>query len=277
MSKKLIFLDIDGTLVDYEGNLPPSAATAVQQARAAGHQVFICSGRSKSEVYPYIWDLGFDGFIGANGGYVEYGGQVIAHQVFSLEETRQLVDWLSDRGLAFYLESNSGLYASPGLIEQAATIYGEASLENQARVRSILPGLIEGQDLYRDDVNKISFRLLDPALLAQAQLAFPQTAVGSWSGTGHTVEFGDFGQVGVHKAAGIDKLLIHLGADVATTVAFGDAANDHTMFQYCGLSVAMGNASPATQGLANLVTAPVTQDGLYKAFKQLELLGGSDD
>ena len=58
MERKIIFLDVDGTLVDYEGRLPDSAARAVQQARANGHRVYICTGRSRAEVYLYLWDIG---------------------------------------------------------------------------------------------------------------------------------------------------------------------------------------------------------------------------
>ena len=36
---KVLFIDVDGTLVDYEGNLPPSAVEAIRKARAAGHKV----------------------------------------------------------------------------------------------------------------------------------------------------------------------------------------------------------------------------------------------
>ena len=48
---KINFIDIDGTLVDYENNLPDSAVEAIQQARKNGHCVYVCTGRSKAEVY----------------------------------------------------------------------------------------------------------------------------------------------------------------------------------------------------------------------------------
>ena len=47
---KIIFLDVDGTLIDYEAKLPASAAKAVDMARANGHKVYICTGCSKAEV-----------------------------------------------------------------------------------------------------------------------------------------------------------------------------------------------------------------------------------
>ena len=55
---KIIFIDVDGTLLDYENKLPQSAVIAIQQACANGHKVYICTGRSKAEVYDYIWDIG---------------------------------------------------------------------------------------------------------------------------------------------------------------------------------------------------------------------------
>lgn len=46
---KIIFLDVDGTLVDYESNLPDSAVMAIRKARENGHKVYISTGRSKTE------------------------------------------------------------------------------------------------------------------------------------------------------------------------------------------------------------------------------------
>lgn len=48
---KVIFLDVDGTLCNYEGVIPESAKQAIKQARKNGHKVYICTGRSRAEVY----------------------------------------------------------------------------------------------------------------------------------------------------------------------------------------------------------------------------------
>ena len=67
---KIVFLDVDGTLIDYEAKLPASAAKAVDQARANDHKVYICTGCSKAEILQRnLCDL--DGMIGGNGAYVE--------------------------------------------------------------------------------------------------------------------------------------------------------------------------------------------------------------
>ena len=66
---KILFIDVDGTLVDYDNNIPQSAVKAIKIARNNGHKVYICTGRSKSEVYQELWDIGLDGMIGGNGIY----------------------------------------------------------------------------------------------------------------------------------------------------------------------------------------------------------------
>ena len=71
--KKIIFLDVDGTLIDYEAKMPASAGKAVDQARANGHLVYICTGCSKAEIEQReLCEL--DGMIGGNGAYVEDHG-----------------------------------------------------------------------------------------------------------------------------------------------------------------------------------------------------------
>lgn len=76
---KILLIDIDGTLVDYENRLPASAVEAIRKARANGHKVYLCSGRSKAENKQEIWDIGIDGYIGGNGSYVESDGAVVMH------------------------------------------------------------------------------------------------------------------------------------------------------------------------------------------------------
>ena len=80
---KILFIDVDGTLVDCQTNLHESAVTAIRRARARGHRVYICTGRSKAEVYSNIWDIGLDGMIGGNGSYVEDHGTVVMHQLIT--------------------------------------------------------------------------------------------------------------------------------------------------------------------------------------------------
>lgn len=278
MARKIIFLDVDGTLVDYEGKLPDSAARAVQQARANGHRVYICTGRSRAEVYPYLWDIGLDGMIGGNGSYVEDSGEVVMHQMMTGAQCRRVVDWLHERGLPFYLESNSGLYASTDFATGAAEAVREYSRRKNGEagvmtVQDAFPDMIYDGNLYREDVNKISFVLHSYQDYLDAAAAFPDLKAGTWGGSGEAALFGDLGVKDITKAHAIDVLLAHLGAERADTIAFGDAKVDIPMLEYCAYGVAMGNGGDEIRAMADLVTDDVEHDGLWNAFRKLGLLG----
>ena len=111
---RILFIDVDGTLVDYHNRLPESAVTAIRAARAAGHRVYLCTGRSRAEMPEMLWEIGVDGMVGGNGSYVEDAGQVVWHQTLTGAQCRAIVDWLHSRGLEFYLETNAGLFQALG-------------------------------------------------------------------------------------------------------------------------------------------------------------------
>lgn len=95
--------------------MPPSAGDAVRAARKAGHVVVLCTGRFRAEIYPELWEIGVDGLIDGNGSYVELNEKVLLHQLIPETEEHAIADWLHERGLEFFLESNNGLFASEHL------------------------------------------------------------------------------------------------------------------------------------------------------------------
>lgn len=278
---RVILLDVDGTLVDYQGELPSTAGEAVRDARAAGHRIVLCTGRALAEIYPFLWDLGIDGVIGGNGSYVEADGQVIHKQVLAAEVVDAAVAWLLGEGLDFYLECNGGLFGSDTLPEAiAGTMPGGVTLGNVARARAVLPHVIYGQIVdagpdapWRTDCNKISFVLRDDVDLDALAARFNSgVAIGSWTVDGKTDQFGEFGQVGVHKGVAVARLAEHLGVPASEFIAFGDSRSDVELLRAVGTGVAMGQAPDELKELASMVTDPVDADGLAHAFERLGLL-----
>lgn len=273
---KIIFLDIDGTLTDYENNIPDSAITAIRDARKNGHKVYMCTGRSRAEMPEELWDIGFDGYIGANGSYIEDHGNVIFHQVLSLEQCTEIVDWLHERNLEFYLESNNGLFASEQFEVKGNPVVREYSKRkgniDTRTVRDTFVGMIFDAELYRDDVNKVSYILDTYQDYLDTKERFSDMQNGTWGGKGATALFGEIGLHGITKGQAAEKLLHYLGASQSETISFGDAKVDIPMLEYCAFGVAMGNGGPEIKEVADYITDDVEKDGLYKAFKHLGLI-----
>lgn len=277
---KIIFLDVDGTIVDYDNHIPDSTREAIRKARENGHLVYVCTGRSKAEMPDEIWNIGFDGMIGGNGSYIEHKGQIFLHQLIPYETAKRVVDWLEARGLEFYLESNNGLFASRNFREVARPTLrtyalGKGASEDQVlhmEAEDALHGLIYDGNLYRDDLNKISFILHSYQDHLDSKEAFPELKAGTWGGRGEEALFGDLGMKDINKAYAVDLILDHLDADRTDTIAVGDAKVDIPMLEACQIGVAMGNGGPEILAVADLITDDVHQDGLFKAFKKLDLI-----
>ena len=277
---KIVFLDVDGTLIDYEAKMPESAGKAVDLARKNGHKVYICTGCSKAEILQRnLCDL--DGMIGGNGAYVEDEGKVVMHQGLSQEDVKHIVDWCNERHLGFYLEANSVMYCNDYMLEQGPETMikyalGKGADIEQAKLASkgFVGGFIhlQGEDLYRDDVNKISFILSSYQDHLDSKVEFPHLIANTWGGKGEVALFGDLGPAGITKRHAIEVLLDYLHADQKDTISFGDAKIDLSMFECCAYNVAMGNGGKEIKEAADYITSDVNEDGLWNAFKHLGLI-----
>lgn len=275
---KVVFLDVDGTITTYENMIPDSAKRAIRQARANGHKVLMCTGRSKAENPPELVEIGFDGMIGGNGAYVEVNDRVVMHEHVTAQQCRRIVDWCHARGLEFYLESNNGLFASENFREAARPMLrlyaGRKGVGNAEALETddVMHGVIYGGELYRDDVNKVSFILSSYQDYLDAVRDFPDMKVGTWGGAGETALFGDMGVKDIDKAHAVRVAVEALGADMADTVAMGDAKVDIPMFEACATSVCMGSGGEEARAAADFVTTRVDDDGLWNAFSHLHLI-----
>jgi Cof subfamily protein (haloacid dehalogenase superfamily) len=273
-----VFLDVDGTLVNDRGVVPHSARSAVQRARANGHLVFLCTGRSLAELWPEIMDVGFDGVIAAAGGYIELDGEVLAHVSVPAEQVRRVVEFFDDRGVQYFLEANSGLYGSPDLKPRLRElVYGGVTDETilaelERGIGPFIDSVIVGADPGRDDINKISF-LHSEVTLDEVRAQFSDT----FTIIPATVPVfgpnsGELSIPGIHKAGAIQTLLDHLGLDLADTMAYGDGHNDLEMLQHVAVGVAMGNAVPELKDIADDITGSPDEDGLFTSFTKYGLI-----
>ncbi len=273
-----VFLDVDGTIVNYNNVLPESAVIAIRRARQNGHRIFIVTGRSKAEMYDYILDIGFDGYIGGNGNYIEVNDETLLHLALPIEDVERIVDWLDNRGLEYYIEANLGLYGSAGFRERGKdTIrqYVESKgkeTDDDFSVEDIFPDMIYGENPIRDDVNKISFILDSYEDYEQAVSYFDTFQVNTWGGKGEKALFGDVAQANINKGTALAFLQNHFDLNRDAMMALGDASVDIPMLEYAGVGIAVASGGDEIKGMADYITNAVDEDGLYKAFETFGLI-----
>lgn len=278
MDRRAVFLDVDGTLVTDRGVVPDSARRAVRAARANGHLVFLCTGRSLVSLWPEILDVGFDGLVAAAGGYVEVDGEVLVHRCVPTQQVRRVAAYFGAHDVPYMLESNDGLFGSPGIqarlrrVILGAVTDEEILAELERGVMGFIDSVSEVSDPMSLRVNKVSFlgsQLTLEEIRAELGDAFdviPATVplFGESSG--------ELSVRGVHKAAGMSVLIEHVGIERDRTIAFGDGFNDVEMLQFAGIGVAMANAPAEVRAHADTITASPEQDGIHAGFAALGLI-----
>ena len=279
---KLIFLDLDGTLLDHTDIVSEKSHEAIRRARANGHKVFICTGRSESEVFENILSVGFDGMIYSNGANVIAEGEHIFRSGFSKEEFTAITKYLDAADIAYSIQNSNGLFASPEYIERFEAVITEKRRQITDRSEranfdthcgKVRAALAPVTDTGLDEVNNFGF-------IANDQLAVDKlfTAFGDAFELYQNVVpvFGPFsgeiGLRGITKGTAIEKVAEYYACAIEDTIGVGDGANDFPMFATVGVSVGMENAPDIVKEQVDIITKSVTDDGVYHAFLQLELI-----
>ena len=108
---KLIFLDIDGTLLLPGHPMSQRVAQALRRAKQNGHKLFLCTGRSRVMLPAELTAFGFDGIVCSAGGYVTLGDRVILDQPIPAPIVRTALDAMT--GLYRNLECQEITYGDP--------------------------------------------------------------------------------------------------------------------------------------------------------------------
>lgn len=278
MTNKYVFIDVDGTLVTYKNELPDSAVVAIKKARNKGHKIYLVTGRSKAEMPDEITSIGYDGYSGGNGSYIEVGEEVVCKRTLSSEDCSKITSWLNNRGLEYYLECNSGLYASKNFKEECQEPiqkYTNQKIEGKPKnitTNDVFPNMIYSENTVRSDANKISFILNSYQDYIDAKKYFQKFEVSTWGGAGEEALFGDVALSNIDKSHAVKEIISYEGASLTDTIAIGDATVDIPMLEMCEVGISMGNGGKQIKEVADYITADVDKNGLYEAFQNFSLI-----
>jgi Cof subfamily protein (haloacid dehalogenase superfamily) len=267
--RRAIFLDVDGTLIDHDEGLAASSIAAVRQARAAGHLVFLCTGRARAEVFAPVNDIGFDGAITAGGGYAELRGELIAEHAMPRDLLRTAVDFFHRERIEYILQSYDAVFPSTGLTSRLKVL-----LDNELADWGLTSGT-EPPDLGSiPSVAKLTFFGEDPTTFARVRDALTpglHVLTGTMPFLGEAG--GEVSSPGMNKGVAIGEILAALEMGVDDAVAIGDSVNDIEMLTLVGVGIAMGNADASVKAIADEITTGVDADGVWNAFVRHGLVG----
>ncbi len=274
MEKKLLVLDIDGTLVNNEKQITPRTKEALFSAMERGHAIMIASGRPTPGVKRYADELRlaeYGGYmLSFNGARVQdvRSGKNLYEKRLSKELVPVLYDFAEryDLGIVTY-ENSDGV--------KPEVISGRRMDEKIAWTAKINGVEVGYRDDFLDYVNYDVYKVLmsvDPDK-SEAYMKELQEILGGRANVMRSEAFYiEVTAKGIDKAETLRRVMGPIGVSERNTICCGDAFNDITMVKYAGTGVAMGNAVPEVKAVADYITASNEEDGIAEVVEKFLLV-----
>ncbi|AJS61161.1 Cof-type HAD-IIB family hydrolase [Paenibacillus sp. IHBB 10380] len=255
---RIIFFDIDGTLLDHNKELPQSAERAIFDLKDRGYEVAIATGRAPFMFKDLREQLGIDTYVSYNGQYVVLRGEVIYTNPLNRKALQALTQL--------------------ALLHEHAMVYMDhedmkANVPNDEFVTKTINTLKAVVIPSHDPLYHVDRDIYQSLLMCQTENeSFYEEVFESFDFVRWHLNAVDVVPAGGTKAKGIRKITDKLGIAPEYQYAFGDALNDIEMLSTITNSVAMGNAIPEAKAAAKYVTKPVDEDGILHGLQMLGLL-----
>ncbi|MGC6768487.1 HAD family hydrolase [Enterococcus sp. LJL128] len=259
MEKHLIFMDIDGTLVDREQNISQKTRTVITELQTEGHQFYVATGRKYSSALQVAQRLTLQTQVVASNG-----------SIYSVNETLHKKQ-LSKEALALVYETVTACQLPMFFFGEHTVFYTEQLPEylqrnDQSRIANGEEDFLFVDSL--DTLMSVSTRIVNGIVIADEreseldairEILLKSNLLSVSSSHPNNIELIP---KGVNKATAIQQIQKSLAVPQKRIISFGDGLNDLEMLQASGVSVAMGNAVDQLKSQAKYVTGTNTEDGI---------------
>lgn len=271
--KKVVFLDVDGTLLDENKELPDSAIEAIREMKAAGNLCFLSTGRNLAQIREFDF-LNLDGAILLNGAAVFLNGEMIINNVLESRQVRQLLEYAEAIGAGVHILTLNNVYSDDNwnrqkisFLKSCLQLTAEA-FEKRAKEDSPIDWF-NNEDVYKIDIRFPSIET------RESYRNMVDDSVHMFSDSGYYSRGGSYyaevNRSDSSKGIAVESLLKILKIDRENAYGFGDSNNDISMLQACGNRVVVENGTQAVKEYADLIADRPENDGIYKAVKTLGL------
>ena len=271
---RLIGVDVDGTLLDSQGQLPDANRDAIHEAVAAGIHVALVTGRSYPFARPVADPLPPSVSLIVSNGAVERTteGVTLARRLLDKHVARAVLDATRPhRGAAALIFDRD---VDRQLVFESMDWDHPGRRNYWARNQSLIDQCVPLEDALIEDPIQVMFNGGVEAMRALLALLTPDAIGYALSLTEYTQR--DFSLIDVTaptatKGRALAWRAGQLGLTRDEVMAVGDNFNDLEMLEYAGLPVVMGNAVEEIKRRGWHVTAGQDDEGLAKAIRTLAL------
>ncbi len=261
MTKKLIAIDIDRTLLSSEHTVSDETRQYLKKLVADGHIVVIATGRILSSAEAIKDELGLDiSYVGCNGATLyDHINQRIVADALDKTTVNRIIDVFQKHDIYHHYYTEDTIYANR--LEHVAKRF---KYYNDTATVKHVKQIIVNQDLKKTlDGNTVyKFGMYDDGTFDLAAVEADLKEIDGIFLVYSNIGLLDVMKEGISKWTAIEHLIEMHGLTKDDVIAFGDSPNDIEMIKNAGLGVAMGNAVDAVKAVANQQTLTSDEDGV---------------
>ena len=272
---KLVFFDIDGTLVTRNNHIPPSTVQAINQLKGNGVTPVIATGRPPVLLKEIAEKLEIDSYVSMNGQYIVFQGEVIYSNPLDNTLVDEIVTCADENhdGVVLCTENELIVNSFFSLLTRGTMLTLMKSLIGiiPDRIKLSLWDRIIQKNPEREHYENKDVFMVNVNANQQEEQKYAHLFDDLTFTRANKMAM-DIINKGVSKATGVEKMMRILEIPIENTYAFGDGLNDLEMLQFVGTGVAMDNGFEELKIAADYVTESVFDDGILKGLQKFNLI-----
>jgi len=274
---KLLFTDLDGTLLDDAKNISETDMASIHAMIAAGHKFVMTTGRPLTSVKRIAEKYGFlkPGYflVSFNGGLIYdcgSGNSILTRRI-SVDQVKFIMDEAHKRGM------HAHTYAGDLVVSE----YETEQLKTYCRLMQMDYVVVDDIREYYGEQQKENGPInvvVKPPIKVNVITPFEHSSLVDFRAEMRTVTAGklfdvfskpemlEFSHMLSNKGEAVRFMADFYHESIENTVAVGDEENDCPMIEAAGVGVAMANASPVVKSVADYVT---TRDNNHSGIAEV--------
>ena len=267
MQYQLAVLDLDGTMLSTDGELPVTVRRSIAAVKARGIKVTLATGRRICRTLPWARTLEIDIPVVAHNGAVVVNpesGAVVSKQGISLSAANQVIDELLHLNIPFLVYRGEDQGEMGLLLEQFS--------QHRTEFLTFIDDQVELVSKLDLKSNPIKIAVLGQDYQLNPLLDDWQERYGS---AANLIVYRSDNYIGVDficrdcsKKSGVEYILKQLDLDFSRVLAIGDDYNDLALIEAAGLGAAMGNAPVPVKQAADYIAPTNDEDGVAHVLQQ---------
>ena len=285
---KLVFVDLDGTMLNQYGVVTPNTAQTIKQVIKQGADVIIASGRPMDSIKAIAKEIESENFFIAGNGALIYDIQkdkIIYEKYMSKKKVLEIIKICEENSISYNVYTDKTILATA--LKYNVLYYDKENLKKEDNKKTrihIVKDMYEYVKHMKEerlikitvcDESKAVFRSIMRKLKQIKGIEILEVSHMSRKVIKQGTEeipieyyYTEISLANVDKWNAIEFLIKKLGIKAEEVIAIGDNFNDKKMIEKAGLGVAMGESRIDIKEAANEVTTSNEEEGVAKILQK---------